>query len=1173
MTDPANTTVSRFEACFPVLHCIAILVAILLLLESAAPRIWAEENDSKASPPAAGNVQNPPRPNGPIQYIGPDTYILLDSDGRPQPVPGMTYEDFLKAWKKLNEPATAESQPHFTVERIRVDARAQGQRAELKFEANVHVLADGSIDVPLGLVGAILQGEPRLSQQDQPPQPAAKDQPASKSSTRDEYLDFDPQQGGFVAHLNGRAGEQRLLSLDLIVPLTRDGAETTLALNLPRAVSSSLALDIDSPISEARANNGAVVKKEPSPHGGTRIDVAGATGQFRLTWQGANKDGVGVASVLNAVGAIHVTIDGRGVRSDARLTVQSFGGTFDQFRVRLPRGAKLIRDPSVAANQEPKYRMSEEPTAPAARSEQPAGQVVLVELKEKQQGPVVIDLSTEQPGHDTTQAIELGGFEVLGAVRQFGDIGLNVAADWQARWNIGSNVRQVDPTEIDRSLQRSDLTAAFQYDRQPWSLGVHVSPRQSRVHVTPLYELEVLPEEARLTVRLAYQNFGARAFEFRVETAGWEMTGEPVESGGLVDQDRVTVTPKGILILPLAQATRKTEVAFSLRRALDRAASRLQLPLPVPLADSVATGQLTVRVPAEVELLPDLMSSGGLTAAPAREANGAADSQGVELHFRTLLPNAVFAATRSNRKREESTQITTRVEVGGDFLEVDERVEYAVLYEPLTEFLLEAPYELPLDDEELEIALLSAATGASETGERRTPLRFEAAVDEGEFLSTDSRRVHVVLPQPRIGKFTVSIRYRVARLQPASNRQTIDVPLLAPVDARFESQRATISTPRGLHVSLGSIADASSWKPVASPQRKASAAGAEFEFATDRSELSLPLVMGTADSSAPSATVVDRVWLQTWLSSGNAQDRAAFRLRTSSPQTTVELPPEAPPSDVEVLVDGRPADVAARAAGRIVVRLPRDPANAADTSEQATHTLEVRFRRPVQPALVARHGVTPPRIDGSTELSQIYWQIILPGDEHIVQSPEQLVSASQWQWLGSFWGRRPIKSQAELEEWVGATPQQAPTDADNQYLYTGLLPVSSIAFVTTPRWLIVLLASAATLVLFTGLFYLPMATRPWMLIALVVIIAAAAIAYPSAALLIAQAAAIGVLLAALSAIISRIVARPARRAVAPAAAPSTRAGTPRADSIVIPSVMAAASTAPTVTLRASDSER
>ena len=181
-----------------------------------------------------------------------------------------------------------------------------------------------------------------------------------------------------------------------------------------------------------------------------------------------------------------------------------------------------------------------------------------------------------------------------------------------------------------------------------------------------------------------------------------------------------------------------------------------------------------------------------------------------------------------------------------------------------------------------------------------------------------------------------------------------------------------------------------------------------------------------------------------------------------------------------------------------------------------THTLEVRFRRAIQQALITRHRITPPQIDATTELSQVYWQIVLPADEHIVQPPEQLVAASQWQWLGAFWGRRPVMSQSDLEKWVGASAQIAPAATDNQYLFTGLLPVSSIELVTAPRWLIVLVASALALALLAGWFYLPVRIKPWMLVAVIVVIAAAAVAYPTAALLIAQASAIGIVLAPLS---------------------------------------------------------
>jgi hypothetical protein len=1177
MTRLAFTTRFRFGALPLRRRCVAALYAISVLLGATFGRAVAEEAASNANSKPAPETRVAIPPAGRIQYVGPDTYILLDAQGRPQPVPGMTYEDFLAAWKKLNQATNPESRARFTIENIKIDGQTHSQRAELKLQATVHLLADGPVNVPLGLVGAILQGEPRFSFVEKNAQRVAENRTPPKGKSNDEFLDYDPQHGGFVARMSGKAGDRQLLSFDLIVPLARDGAETVLPLNCPRSVSSSLAVNVDTPITEARTNIGVVTSNKPTADGGTRIEVAGPSGQFRLTWQAANKDAASVASVLNAVGAIHVTIDGRGVRSDARLTIRSFGGTFDQFHVRLPRGAKLIRDPVAAGTQDPKYRISEETPPPGSTG--PAddtGQVVLVELKEKQQGPVVVDVSTEQSGHDANQRLELSGFEVLGAVRQFGDIALNVANDWQARWDIARDVRQVDPTELNSALQRSDLTAAFQYDGQPWSLGVCVSPRQSRVHVTSQYELELLPDEAQLTVRLAYQNFGARAFEFRVELDGWEMSGEPVESGGLVDQDQVSVTPEGTLKLPLTQASsRKADVSFSVRRALDRDASRLRLPLPVPIADSVGTGELTVRAPAETELLPDLANSTGLATSPASEAIPTIADSSIELHFRSLQPNAVFVANRANRSREESAQPTAQVEITADSAQVDERIEYVVRYEPVKELVLEAANILPIEDEGIEAALVAVPAGATSDGsEQRTPLHLESIADENEPSATGTRQFRAVLPQPRVGKFTVALHYRIPRSQQASNGGSFQVPLLSPTDSRVNSERAIVRTPRGVFASLSPRADSSSWK-ANEPHGTRSVPGTGYEFVAERAESTLPLVISAMDSSAPSATIVDRVWLQSWLSGGIEQDRAAFRFRSSNPQTTVELPPDAPPGEVEVLVDGQPAEVSSRAAGRIVVRLGRDASNAGDaaTADATTHTLEVRFRHPFQQTLVTPLLLTPPQIDGTTELSQVYWQIVLPSDEHIIRSPNQLVSASEWQWLGSFWGRRPTMSQPDLETWSGASPQSSPVDADNQYVFTGLLPVSSIVIVTAPRWLIVLAASSSALVLLAGWYYLPVTARRWLLVALVFVIATAAISYPTAALLLSQASVIGVVLAALSVGISSLMARPRRPPAAPTISPSSqRAITPRTDSIVIPSVMAAASTAPTVTLRTSDSE-
>jgi hypothetical protein len=613
--------------------------------------------DQKSAPgdAATASPQSGPR----VRFVGPDTYILLDAEGRPQPMPGMSYEDFLKAWKQLNQLNDVESQPTFVIESINFDGATIGQRAELRFEAVVRTLAPGRTEIPLGLVGSILQGNATFGLEQQSPDTDQDPKAAPPENAVDEYLEYDADHGGFIAHLSSKADERRTIAFNLIVPLTRDGSETTLPINCPRALSSQLNLEIDSPVSEIRAANGAVLSHELSAPSQTTVRVAGAAGLFRLTWQASGSDAPAVSSILNALGAIRVTVDGRGVRTDARLTVRSYGGTFDQFRVRLPDGAQLIQArQDSAVRQDTKYRVRVEPDNSSVNDKGPRGQIAVVELSEKQAGPIVVDLATEQVSNRQDQADELnlGGFEVLGAVRQFGDVAINVASDWQARWSLGAFVRQVDPGDLDSSLQTATPTAAFQYDRQPWSLTVRVAPRQLRVHATPRFELESLADETRLTVQLAYQVFGSRAFEFRVNLDGWEMTGDPVESGGLVDQDRINVTPDGTLVLPLVQAsTRRAEVSFSLRRPAAHDVTRLELPLPVPIADSVGTGEFVVRAAADIDLLPDLPNSTGLTSASTSAVSATEDGR-TELHFRTLVPNAVLVTDRSSREQDVSAR-------------------------------------------------------------------------------------------------------------------------------------------------------------------------------------------------------------------------------------------------------------------------------------------------------------------------------------------------------------------------------------------------------------------------------------------------------------------------------------------------------------------------------------
>ena len=988
----------------------AALLTLCLVAFAAGMRATAQDTESTSAPtPQTPSSDTPapefqggrtaPAPQTPlgdgderVQYVGPDTYILRDAQGRLQSMPGMTYEDFLAAWKRLQQVDEAERRPRYAIDRVVFKGRARDRHAELQCEITVRFLTEEPVDVPLGMAEAILQGEARFTTAATGEESDGDQAQASSDGDQSDYLDYDPQRGGFVARFAAGSSQSRAVTLSLLVPLLRDAAGNSLSLTCPRTASSSLTLDVDADVTEADVTSGVITAQETTSNG-THLVVAGAMGPFRLTWRTPEAAAGAFATVLNSQGAVRVAIDGRSVRTNARLTVQSYGGSFDRLRVQLPRSAQLIQDRATpSAEENPAYRISLEPLPPDA-GPQNAGTrrpVVLVEFPDKQRGPVSIDLTTEQPiGLENDSTVELAGMEVLGAVRQFGDVTLQVAPDWQAHWDVGQHVRQVDPSEVDSLLKQPAITAAFQYDREPWSLSVRVAARKFRVLVTPEYRLDCSSDEARLSVRLIYQVLGARAFGFRVNLNGWELTADPVESGGLVDSDRIFVTPAGVLELPLAQAlSRRAEVTFTVKRTLDDGNQPIRLPLPVPLADSVSPGDLVVRTTADIGLVPDPASSTGLMPRSTSDPPVAVTSDmPSEYVFRTSNVEPVFAADRILRPREILHDVFTSVAFEETDIRVQQQVDYDVRHKPIQELRFEVPDELGLDAARPEISLVQNGSGDdSEDPPREVPLALVPIFDDSQSTASDPiSSFRVALMQSRLGKFSVIIRYRLAKPIEPSPSGTWQLPLVQPLDGELGSHHIACPRTRRFTVSLGTSADASPWKQISSDD---SNSNSDVEFVATQPAARLPLIVQSLNANAPAEMFVDRVWLQTWVSGDLRQERAAFRFRTAGSQVAVELAPQTPEA-LEVMLDGERAQVLAREPGRVVVVVSQPPAEADKTLGNETttaHTLELRYRIPIRTAIVTRHVVTPHQMVGSTALAESYWQVVLPADTHFQSS-------------------------------------------------------------------------------------------------------------------------------------------------------------------------------------------
>ena len=197
-------------------------------------------------------------------------------------------------------------------------------------------------------------------------------------------------------------------------------------------------------------------------------------------------------------------------------------------------------------------------------------------------------------------------------------------------------------------------------------------------------------------------------------------------------------------------------------------------------------------------------------------------------------------------------------------------------------------------------------------------------------------------------------------------------------------------------------------------------------------------------------------------------------------------------------------------------------------SEEASHrsyTLDLRFHFPRQRPGPGKLSLEFPQWGEGVWVRRLYWQLVLPHDEHVLTAPAGFTNECVWSWEGYFWGRKPLLGQAELEAWVGATGDLSDPSGTNHYLFSTMGNVPRGEVHTADRFWIVLIASGATLVAGLILIYLPASRHPASLFALALALLCAGSIYPEPTLLVAQAAGLGLVMTLVAGLLQRGVAR------------------------------------------------
>ncbi len=156
---------------------------------------------------------------------------------------------------------------------------------------------------------------------------------------------------------------------------------------------------------------------------------------------------------------------------------------------------------------------------------------------------------------------------------------------------------------------------------------------------------------------------------------------------------------------------------------------------------------------------------------------------------------------------------------------------------------------------------------------------------------------------------------------------------------------------------------------------------------------------------------------------------------------------------------------------------------------------------------------------------QIYWQVVLPPQEHLLFSPSDYTREFYWIWDRLGYRREPTLQQPELEAWIGATAGELPPATANRYLFSSLGPQIDLEIWTVKRSGLVFISSLAMLLVGLVLIYVPSARHPSALFVAAIVLLAGALLEPEVAMLLAQAAALGLILALMAAWLARRMSR------------------------------------------------
>jgi hypothetical protein len=1033
-------------------------------------------------------------------------------------VANLSLEEWDQIYKARRNLLGRKLPPAFAIDGVTYQGVTRGNHLLLDVKISLRIIErqqqDEWIAIPVGYHQAVL-GEA-----------------AGHEGPGDFFLTLDKGGAGHLCWLKAEKGSRHTVTLKLIAPLERNGRQTRFLLTCPPAHSRMTSLKVGLAGVEPLDDELRVVTKQTGEEE-TEFSFDFAGGQLDFGWGTIDRDAMKPVTRLLASTTTRFTIKGpQQITMHADVTVTGSGGEVSSFEVVLPPSMQVVDLPQGD------FRLVVLP-APEGAPQPQSQRVQLTANRPADELQVTLEaIFRPQPGPPEGEPVEgtmgsdepfnlFQGVDVVNAVKQSGFIDFVVDGNWSLSWRQNGDVRRVD--EIPEALVQQEGIARFEFFSQSYSLATRIQPEKTRVRVEPRYLVQVHDDELQLDITLICQVRGKSGFVLETKLDGWTVDQVLSRPADLVDADAIRQNG-GLLSIPVLAAGGSLPAQFEIQlrahRGISSAGPEMEMEevihVPRPTADPLSTstvftllpGLLIVSPDDNVEMIPQVQQIRGLiqeTRLTEEEARLLPQRQQAPLVYRDRgdVDAPSFVTRLRVRQRDITVTSLSRVSIDEQQVQLRQELRYGVAYEPIKQLLLEVPSSLVIR-RDLQVFLLPNETPGFEMGGegelQLESLPWAEAIGEST-ADRDLRRViRVDLLQDRIGQFRILLRYNVGL-----PTLLVDQPVTVPVGLVIP-YRDSATTFQDNHVELvvdtmvQAIPREEFWQRDDGPGGRLPQSVDPVFVATGMTD-SLPLLVSLNRLGASASTHLHQLWLQTYLTETVRYERAALRISTSERRLQIQLPnlAQVNTANLRVAIDQQPlapGNVVINEQGALEIQLP-------PSRQTAEMVIEIWYWTNSGSHLTGMVSVDPPRVTGANSADRIFWQLVIPGNEHLLGVPEHMTPEQEWSWNGWSWRRQPYMDQRDLERWIGASVQQMVPAQTNQYLFTTIGPLRIFTVQTVRRSSLVLVVSGLTLLVGLLLIYIPGTRHPALLFAAGVVLTASAASWPEVVLLVVQAALLG----------------------------------------------------------------